>query len=1209
MGKTCCVCSSSQQNCKMCECAKNGMACIDCRKGPDCKNIFGRRGNESQGAENKEGRAKRNGINAVRTTYPENAQDVKGDGNCFFRCIALSLYESEEQHETIRKKVVHEINSDERYYKEYMDKEIKEHVNDMSRSNGGTATWATEAEVLATAECYKIDIFVYIETGDHPDWLRYTKDWKCHHKRKYIKILCTGSHYKLVHDPGRPCKCAERNQNSGTTRPTLNDVLHSQPHHTGHIEDESEQEQDTSTHSVQESRCNLQTAEDGNQSPAVNRSNEMDLNRESIVEKMYNDILHFHSYNMFMPNTGHALDKMKIEMTKLINEYVTDSPAQKLSLKMLMSMPKLLLQKEHRRAKAKENNSAFKRRMEAWMRCEYEELLEEAHAIQERLGQRDTSKIEEEKARRFRKKMETGQVRQASRMLQNDSKQGMLPVNEENMKKLREKHPEGAEASDEALIEGVRENAHSVIFNCIDGEMIKRAATDTKGSAGPSGMDANIWRMLLTSRRNSNISMDLRNAIAHLARKMCVERCQYLDPITNSRLIPLKNPNGGVRPIGVGEVLRRIIGRCVQKVLKEDIQNAVGNLQTCAGQKAGAEAAIHAMREIYNEDECEAVILIDASNAFNTLNRKAMLHNIGIICPSISNFVKNTYMAAPRLIISKGNDLTSKEGTTQGDPIAMAIYALGLSALQMKIDYEHTGAKHVAYADDLAGAGSLRDVKKFWDETQKKGPAIGYHPNADKSCLIIKPGKEIEAREIFSGTGVRITTEGHKHLGAVIGSQEYKDTYVNELVNGWIQEIRELSEIAKTEPHSAYTNFIFSMKQKWNFAMRTIPGIGQHLQPLEASIRKEFLPSLFSFPMNDRTRDLIALPARMGGLGITNPVNIADEEHKNSIHLTATLKDLIIKQDKNGVANHNELKEITKQISKEKEERQRQDLQEIQNSEYLGIKEKKKLEMSLERGASNWLTTLPIKVEGFSLNKEEFHIAMAARYGFPIQRLPEYCACGSTFTVDHSMICKRGGYVTQRHNELRDTTNQMMSEVCKNVESEPVLQPLTGEKFKHSTAITKDNARLDLSADGFWTRGERAFFDVRVFDPVAQSHIGQSLQAAHRKQEESKRLCYEERIINVEHASFTPLVFTIAGGMGKAAQNFYNRLADMIAESREQPKSVVVAWMRSRLSFSLVRSAVRCIRGTRRRATPAPVKDTDIQAAVSVSQIPVKEYW
>ena len=144
------------------------------------------------------------------------------------------------------------------------------------------------------------------------------------------------------------------------------------------------------------------------------------------------------------------------------------------------------------------------------------------------------------------------------------------------------------------------------------------------------------------------------------------------------------------------------------------------------------------------------------------------------------------------------------------------------------------------------------------------------------------------------------------------------------------------------------------------------------------------------------------------------------------------------------------------------------------------------------------------------------------------------------------MICKTGGFVSLRHNELCDLTGNMLREACRNVEVEPLL--------RYQTSIKEDNARLDLSALGFWRRGEKAVFDIRVFDPVAQSHFNQNLQTSHLRQENEKRRQYEERVLHVKHASFTPLVFTIAGGMGKAAQTCFSRLAEMLAVKRPTEK-------------------------------------------------------
>ena len=110
--------------------------------------------------------------------------------------------------------------------------------------------------------------------------------------------------------------------------------------------------------------------------------------------------------------------------------------------------------------------------------------------------------------------------------------------------------------------------------------------------------------------------------------------------------------------------------------------------------------------------------------------------------------------------------------------------------------------------------------------------------------------------------------------------------------------------------------------------------------------------------------------------------------------------------------------------------------------------------------------------------------------------------------------------MTIRHNEIRDFTAEVLREVCQNVEVEPLLTPLTGENFQYRTANTDDQARLDVSARGVWTRGSKAFFDVRVFNPLAPSYQGQTLSAAHKSNENEKKRKYRERIQNVEHGSF-----------------------------------------------------------------------------------------
>ena len=148
--------------------------------------------------------------------------------------------------------------------------------------------------------------------------------------------------------------------------------------------------------------------------------------------------------------------------------------------------------------------------------------------------------------------------------------------------------------------------------------------------------------------------------------------------------------------------------------------------------------------------------------------------------------------------------------------------------------------------------------------------------------------------------------------------------------------------------------------------------------------------------------------------------------------------------------------------------------------------------------------------------------------------------------------------------------------MCVCVESS--LQTLSGETY--STAIVEDGARLDVSADGFWGgQHQRAFFDVKVFNPTASSYCTTPVSSLYRRFEKEKCRKYEQRIKEVEMGSFVLLVFSTFGGMSWCTNVVYKRLAYLLSLKRGAPYSSVMAWLRCRLSFSLLRSAIACLRG------------------------------
>ena len=128
------------------------------------------------------------------------------------------------------------------------------------------------------------------------------------------------------------------------------------------------------------------------------------------------------------------------------------------------------------------------------------------------------------------------------------------------------------------------------------------------------------------------------------------------------------------------------------------------------------------------------------------------------------------------------------------------------------------------------------------------------------------------------------------------------------------------------------------------------------------------------------------------------------------------------------------------------------------------------------------------------------------------------------------------------------------------------------------SANCEGHARFDIAARGFWNSGQRAYFDVRVFNPFSQCYSKAPLRACHRRNEMEKRRSYEERITSVENGSFIPLVFTTAGGLGPVATIFYKRLTTMISELHDQPYSRVLHWIRCHLAFSFC--SIACLKKT-----------------------------
>ena len=162
-----------------------------------------------------------------------------------------------------------------------------------------------------------------------------------------------------------------------------------------------------------------------------------------------------------------------------------------------------------------------------------------------------------------------------------------------------------------------------------------------------------------------------------------------------------------------------------------------------------------------------------------------------------------------------------------------------------------------------------------------------------------------------------------------------------------------------------------------------------------------------------------------------------------------------------------QLKTVRRRIANTREELNNTILQQLRVK--ISPQQLRANDLAKMRGASSWLTTLPLKSKKFDLNKREIYDVLSLRYRWTRKYLPSTFPCGKRFDVDHAMSCMKGGFVHRRHDDVRDLFASLLKDVCHDAEVGPDLQPLTGEVLV-SSANSSDEARLDVSACGFWQR-------------------------------------------------------------------------------------------------------------------------------------------
>ena len=357
---------------------------------------------------------------------------------------------------------------------------------------------------------------------------------------------------------------------------------------------------------------------------------------------------------------------------------------------------------------------------------------------------------------------------------------------------LKSKHPD-ARVLDASVLEDYKTLPNLVELDITE-ETVEQVARRLLGSAGPGGTDsAAVQHWLL---RFGGASQQLRKAVAELT-----------DWISNSsppwaayralragRLVAIdKCP--GVRPVGIGESWMRLISKCVLHVAGGEAKESCGIDQLCVGLESGIEGGIHAMRLLWEQHSAEeewGFLLIDAANAFNEGNRIVMFWTISHKWPSSARFAFNCYRHWVIVVVRGENGLAififSKEGVTQGDPLAMAAYGILLLPLIRQLQDEIPDVNQPWYADDAGAGGKFCAIQEYFEQLQELGPSRGYFPEPTKSILVVQGHTKELAASYFKDLKFKVTT-GLQYLGGFIGKASAQQAWIKEKTKDWAESV------------------------------------------------------------------------------------------------------------------------------------------------------------------------------------------------------------------------------------------------------------------------------------------------------------------------------------------------------------------------------------------------------------------------------------
>ena len=436
-----------------------------------------------------------------------------------------------------------------------------------------------------------------------------------------------------------------------------------------------------------------------------------------------------------------------------------------------------------------------------------------------------------------------------------------------------------------------------------------------------------------------------------------------------------------------------------------------------------------------DDDDPELLLMADAKNAFCSLGKMGMLWTVRHIWPKMSRLAFNCYRHQIQMVCrQKGAAaiiILAKEGVAQGNPLAMALYGVGLVSLIRHLMREHPDVLQAWFADDGSGFAKGSIIAPWYRELGDVGQHFGYYLEFEKSIAVCPLADEPKLKALFANLDLPVTwTRGQRHVGGFVGSTAMQDRFVEPKVADWVHGVEVLAKISRTHPQTAYHGFTMSLQAEWQYMARVVPGLEAYMQPVEDAIQQSLIPALLGVPVADVTPDfrlLLANGVKQGGLNIRNPIAAAPRSRQSSVDATATLVKSLMEHSELDSVAHRECVKLARLTA-----RSERILAEVDVVDGMKVGARRDVVKRLDRIGSTgaWLTAMPDCFNGTLLSCEEMRDNLRLRYGMRPLGLQDRCdGCGKGFSIEHGLNCKKGGLVGIHHNDVRDEAGGLL-ETC-----------------------------------------------------------------------------------------------------------------------------------------------------------------------------------